>query len=104
MNSRLKTTNTDLVEQVFSASLPDAKAKVMAILVEKLMILPDEAVQLLPKSSEIQQHNVSQDEIDALDDRYFDSEEKSHTEEAAASFMAARSLAAVSKALATHLG
>ncbi len=95
MISRLKTTNPDLAEQINSACFTDAKAKVTAILVEILANLPDEAVRLLPKHSLIQWHNVSQTQIEALDDRYFDSEEGGDAEEAVASFIAARFLAAV---------
>ncbi|WP_139222608.1 hypothetical protein [Loktanella salsilacus] len=91
----MKTTNPDLAEQINSACFTDAKAKVMAILVEILANLPDEAVQLLPKHSLTQWHNVSQNQIDALDDRYFDSEEGGDAEKAVASFIAARFLAAV---------
>jgi len=95
MKSRLETINPDLAKEINSASLPDAKAKVMAILLGRLTTLPDRAVRLLPKNFEIQSHNVSQDQIDALDDRYFDSEEKGDAEESAASFMTARFLSAV---------
>lgn len=95
MISRLKTTNPDLAEQINTACFADAKAKVLAILVEKLTNLPDKAVQLLPKGFSIQWHDVSQDQIDALDDRYFDSEEGGDGDDAIASFIAARFLAAV---------
>jgi len=106
MISRLKTTNPDLAEQINSASLCDAKTNVMAILVEALTILPDKAVRLLPRGFETHWHNVSQDQIDVLDDRYFDLEEKDDTGEAAASFMAARFLAAVMswQTAANHFG
>lgn len=95
MISRLKSTNPDLAEQINSACFTDAKAKVMATLVEILTNLPDEAVRLLPKDFSIEWHNVLQDRIDALDDRYFYSEEGGDAEEAIASFIAARFLAAV---------
>lgn len=93
--SRLKTTNPDLAEKINSAALSDAKAKVMEILVGKLTTMPERAAKLLPESFEIQSCKVTQHQIDALDDRYFNAEEKNNSEEATAVFMAARLLAAV---------
>lgn len=95
MRSRLRTTEPELATKINSANLADAKVMVMSILLEKLSTLPEKAVRLLPDNFEIQSHSVSQDQIDALDDRYFDSEKKGDAEDSAASFIAARFLAAV---------
>lgn len=95
MISRLKTTNPDLAEKINSAALSDARATVMEILVGKLTTMPERAAILLPESFEVQSYKVTQHQIDALDDRYFNAEEKNDAEEATALFMAARLLAAV---------
>jgi hypothetical protein len=95
MISRLKTTNPDLAEKINSAALSDAKAIVMAILAGKLTTLPERAAKLLPESFEVQSSKVTQHQINALDDRYFNAEEINDAEEATALFIAARLLAAV---------
>jgi hypothetical protein len=95
MKSRLDTIEPSLANEINASSLSDAKAKVGRILSEKLTTLPDRAVQLLPKNFEIQSHKVSQSQIDTLDDRYFDLEEKGDAEDSAAAFMAARFLSSV---------
>ncbi|MGJ8589650.1 MAG: hypothetical protein ACSHXW_15995 [Yoonia sp.] len=76
MISRLKTTNPELAEKINAAALSDAKATVLAILVGTLTAMPEKAAKLLPESFEVQSFKVTQDQIDALDDRYFDAEEK----------------------------
>lgn len=93
--SRLKTTSPDLEEKINSAAWSDAKALVMEILVGKLTNMPERGAKLLPESFEVQSYKVTQHQIDALDDRYFNAEEENDAEEATALFMAARLLAAV---------
>lgn len=95
MKSRLETIDPSLANEINASSLSDAKAKVGRILSERQTTLPDRAVPLLQRNFEIQSHNVSQGQIDALDDRYFDLEEKGDAEDSAAAFMAARFLSAV---------
>ncbi|MGJ8594957.1 hypothetical protein [Sulfitobacter sp.] len=95
MKSRLETIDPDLATEIYSASLSAAKMKVREIFSEKLTNLPDTALRLLPKNFEIQSYRVSQGEIDALDDRYFDLEESGDAVEAAEAFMTARFLSAV---------
>lgn len=95
MISRLKTTNPDLAEKINSAAFSDAKATVKAILVGKLTTMPEKAAQILPEGFDVQSYKVTQHQIDALDDHYFNAEDENDTEEATASFMAARLLAAV---------
>ena len=95
MNSRLETIDPSLANEINASSLSDAKAKVGRILSERQKTLPDKAVLLLPRNFKIQSHNVSQGQIDALDDRYFDLEAQVDAGDSAAAFMAARFLSAV---------
>jgi hypothetical protein len=95
MKSRLETNDPSLAIEIQASSMSDGKGKVARILSEKLATLPEKAVPLLPKKFEILSHNVSQGQIDALDDHYFQLEEKGDTEESFAAFMAARFLSAV---------
>lgn len=95
MRSRLETQNSELAEQLNSSDLSEANAKVMSILLERLVMLPDSVLKLLPENFEIQSRSVSQHQIDALDDLYFAAEEMGNDEFARASFMAARFLSAV---------
>jgi len=95
MQSRLETLNLELAEKLNSMSVSAANREVMLILSEKLASLPVEVVQHLPKSFEIQSYTVSQEHVDALDDRYFSEEKAGNLAGASASFMAARLLSAV---------
>ncbi|WP_400086412.1 hypothetical protein [Yoonia sp. R78084] len=95
MKSRLEAIDPSLANEIKASSLSDGKAKVGMILSKGYAALPEKVVPLLPKNFEIQSYKVSQGQIDALDSRYFDLEEKGDAEGSAAAFTAARFLAAV---------
>ncbi|WP_317054770.1 hypothetical protein [Roseovarius rhodophyticola] len=94
MQSRLETLDPKLAAELKSAALADAKERVISILSDELVTLPEKVVRLLPESFEIQSNSVSQEQIDALDSRYFDAEEAGNSEDSEALFMAARFLSA----------
>lgn len=95
MQSRLEILNPSLAAEIKSTDLEEAHERVMSILIERLAALPDKTLRLLPEKFHIQSSSVSKNQIDALDGRYFDAEEAGNAEDAEASFMAARVLAAV---------
>lgn len=95
MKSRLETLNPELAEQLNSSDLSEAMDKVKSMLLDRLEMLPDRAVRLLPESFEVQSYRVSQHQIDILDDCYFAAEETGSDEDASAAFLAARFLSAV---------
>lgn len=95
MNSRLHSVKPGLAREIDSVSFSEAKEKVTVILSQTFASLPGESAKLLPNGFDALSHDVSQDQIDALDARYFELEEKGEAEKSADAFMAARFLSAV---------
>jgi hypothetical protein len=76
-------------------SFPEGRKVVSSILEKALTNIPLGTANLLPNINGLLRQPVSQDQIDAIDNRYFDFEEQGDTESAMAAFLAARLMAAI---------